>query len=76
MGSVTKIVLAGGPGAGKTSALAVFSAKLADWGFRVFLVPELATELITGGISDLGAIAARDPVLFCDIEGSMLTMMR
>ena len=29
---LTEIVLAGGPGGGKTSSLAALSAKLADWG--------------------------------------------
>ena len=74
--SLTEIVLAGGPGGGKTSSLAALSAKLADWGFRALIVPELATTVITGGLQDLGQIAADDPVAFRDLETAMLRMMR
>ena len=70
-----EIVLTGGPCAGKTTALARLSAKLADWGFRVLLVPEVATMLISGGLSDIGAIAA-DPARFFVIEGEFLRFQR
>lgn len=48
--SATEIVLTGGPCAGKTTALSYISEKLMDKGFRVFIVPEVATMLINGGI--------------------------
>lgn len=49
--SITKIVITGGPCAGKTSAVervrAVFSAK----GYTVLTVAETATQLISGGVA-------------------------
>ena len=73
---LTEIVLEGGPCSGKSSSLAVLSAKLADWGFRPILVPELATQLFAeGGLSDIGQIVSRDPAHFAAIEAVMLDMM-
>ena len=44
-----KIVLTGGPCAGKTTCLARVSAYLMERGFNVFTVPEAATLLFTNG---------------------------
>lgn len=54
---VYRIVLTGGPCAGKTTALARLSGFLQERGFRVYTVPEMATLLFTNGVafSDLGA---------------------
>lgn len=46
---VFRVVLTGGPCAGKTTALAVLEERMRSRGFRVFVVPEAATTLITGG---------------------------
>jgi CYTH domain-containing protein/predicted ATPase len=73
---ITEIVLSGGPGSGKTTSLAALFAKLADWGFRPLIMPELATILISNGLADLGDIAVRDQALFREIEIHMLKMMR
>lgn len=48
---ITKIVLTGGPCAGKTTGLSYLSQKLSDIGYRVIVVPEYATEVINSGIS-------------------------
>ena len=48
---VTKIVLTGGPCAGKTTALSWIQNAFSDLGYRVLFVPETATELITGGVT-------------------------
>mmetsp|Transcript_18967 Transcript_18967/g.28629 ORF Transcript_18967/g.28629 Transcript_18967/m.28629 type:complete len:545 (-) Transcript_18967:95-1729(-) len=48
---VYKIVLTGGPCAGKTTALARLSGFLSERGFRVFTVPEAATMLFVNGAS-------------------------
>jgi len=48
---VYKIVLTGGPCAGKTTALARLSGFLSERGFRVFTVPEMATVLFVNGAS-------------------------
>lgn len=45
-----KIVLTGGPCAGKTTALSKLEQHLLELGYFVFIVPETATELINGGI--------------------------
>ncbi len=51
---VAKIVLTGGPCAGKTTALSRIEQELHDMGYRVFVVGESATELIKGGIRPFG----------------------
>jgi len=48
---IKKIVLTGGPCAGKTTALAKIEQDLTEKGYRVFIVSESATELIKSGIS-------------------------
>ena len=51
---VGKIVLTGGPCAGKTSALTKIEEELTEKGYKVFIVSESATELIKGGIKPFG----------------------
>lgn len=51
---VGKIVLTGGPCAGKTSALTKVEEELTEKGYKVFVVSESATELIRGGIKPFG----------------------
>lgn len=46
---IHRIVLTGGPCGGKTTALAILSQKLTEIGYRVFIIPEVATTLIGGG---------------------------
>ena len=51
MRSITKIVLTGGPCAGKTTAMSWIQNAFTDRGYRVLFIPETATELISGGIA-------------------------
>lgn len=46
---IRKIVITGGPCAGKTTALSWAANAMSARGWRVLCVPETATELITGG---------------------------
>ena len=48
---ITKIVITGGPCAGKTTALSWIQNAFTEQGFRVLFVPETATELIGGGVA-------------------------
>ena len=48
---ITKIVVTGGPCAGKTTALSWIQNAFTKMGYRVLFVPETATELITGGVA-------------------------
>ena len=48
---ITKIVLTGGPCAGKTTAMGRIHEHFENRGYRVLFIPETATELITGGVS-------------------------
>ena len=57
MPKIHRIVLTGGPCGGKTTALAGISERLQSLGYRVFLVPEAATMMITGGCTFEGATA-------------------
>src|SRR5690606_315457 len=45
-----KIVLTGGPCGGKSTGLSLIEQELTEKGYKVLVVPETATELITGGI--------------------------
>lgn len=48
---IKKIVLTGGPCAGKTTILSKIEQNLCEMGYKVFIVRESATELINGGIT-------------------------
>lgn len=48
---ITKIVITGGPCAGKTTALSWIQSNFTKLGYTVLFVPETATELITGGVA-------------------------
>ena len=55
MKSITKIVLTGGPAGGKTTLTSRLVKELSSIGYRVFIVPEAATELISQfGIKPFG----------------------
>ena len=47
---ITKIVVTGGPCAGKTTAFSWIQNAFSERGYTVLFVPETATELITGGV--------------------------
>ena len=49
--SVKKIVLTGGPCAGKTTALTWINNYFSSRGYTVLFVPETATELISNGVA-------------------------
>ena len=48
---ITKIVITGGPCAGKTTAMSRIQNAFTSMGYKVLFVPETATELITGGVA-------------------------
>ena len=48
---ITKIVITGGPCAGKTTAMSWIQNAFTQMGYIVLFVPETATELITGGVA-------------------------
>ena len=48
---ITKIVLTGGPCAGKTTALSWINNYFSKRGYVVIFIPETATELITNGVT-------------------------
>lgn len=59
--SITKVVLTGGPCAGKSTALATIQARFSARGYKVFVAPEAATEMISGmGISPFMLTASSD----------------
>ena len=49
--SISKIVITGGPSAGKTTGLSWIQNAFTKLGYVVLFVPETATELITGGVA-------------------------
>lgn len=48
---ITKIVITGGPCAGKSTAMSWIQNEFTQIGYSVLFVPETATELITGGVA-------------------------
>lgn len=48
---ITKIVITGGPCAGKSTAMTWIQNAFSKLGYAVLFVPETATELITGGVA-------------------------
>jgi thymidylate kinase len=50
MQKITKIVITGGPCAGKSTALSKIEKHFTGLGYRVIFVNEAATELILNGI--------------------------
>ena len=48
---ITKIVITGGPSAGKTTAMSWVQNCFTKLGYDVLFVPETATELISGGVT-------------------------
>lgn len=51
MKNITKIVVTGGPCAGKTTGMSWIQRAFAEKGYAVLFVPETATELISGGVA-------------------------
>ncbi len=51
---VSKIVLTGGPCGGKTTALSTMEQELTDMGYKVYILDEVATRLISAGIKPFG----------------------
>ena len=58
MKKIFKIVITGGPCAGKTTAMVKIESEFEKQGYKVLRVPETATELIMGGITpvNIGSI--------------------
>lgn len=48
---ISKIVITGGPSAGKSTAMSWVQNEFTQMGYTVLFVPETATELITGGVA-------------------------
>ena len=71
---VTKIVLTGGPCAGKTTGLLYLEEKLADQGFSVFKTPEIATLFDSCGIN-LGKLAKDNPRQYIKAQELLLKMI-
>lgn len=49
--SVTKIVITGGPCAGKSTAMSTIQSELTKLGYKVYFIAESATEIITSGVT-------------------------
>ncbi|MBR3576898.1 MAG: AAA family ATPase, partial [Clostridia bacterium] len=48
---ITKIVITGGPCAGKTTGMGWIKKAFTAMGYSVIFIPETATELISGGVA-------------------------
>lgn len=68
--AIYKIVLTGGPCAGKSTGLSRVEDSLTNRGYKVFVIPETATEIITGGIkpTELGVMAFQTAIFDMQIS--------
>ena len=67
---ITKIVLTGGPCAGKTTAMAQIIEHFSGLGFQVFAIPEVPTMFSSAGINYL----TQNKALFFEAEKSTLNI--
>ena len=67
---ITKIVLTGGPCAGKTTAMARIIEHFSGLGFQVFAIPEVPTMFSSAGINYL----THNKALFFEAEKSTLNI--
>ncbi len=70
MSKITKVVLTGGPCAGKTTALAKVVEHFSNLGYQVFTVPEVPTMFAVGGVDYL----TKNQSLFYQAEKATLQM--
>lgn len=70
----SEVVLTGGPCAGKTTAISHLVRHFSERGVRVLCVPEVATMLIAGGLSDLATLGQTNPGAFAGVESEILLM--
>lgn len=69
-----EVVVTGGPCAGKTTFLPYAKEKLMDRGIRTFLVPEVPTIVIAGGVHDIAKLAEKSADRFFEVEKQMFMM--
>jgi CYTH domain-containing protein len=69
-----KIVLTGGPCAGKTSALSILTEKMMDCGYVVMVVPEMATTIINSGLSPVNIAHLEDPLPYYTFQESIINL--
>ncbi|EFC50009.1 predicted protein [Naegleria gruberi] len=61
---IYRVVLTGGPCAGKSSAMTKLRERLQNLGFQVFIIPEAATLLMTGGAKVTDNSSVEDVLAF------------
>lgn len=69
-----KIVLTGGPCAGKTSALNILIQKMSECGFIVMVVPEVATTVISSGLSPVGLMLDSNPTPYYVFQENLVRL--
>lgn len=75
MRNIQKIVITGGPCAGKTSSLSFIQEELGNKGFSVIVVPEAATEFFSAGVGiggkNLTTLEFQEEILATQLEKEM-----
>mmetsp|Transcript_17657 Transcript_17657/g.15471 ORF Transcript_17657/g.15471 Transcript_17657/m.15471 type:complete len:138 (-) Transcript_17657:927-1340(-) len=63
--NIHKVVLTGGPCAGKTTAITVIGDRLRERGFKVYCIPECATLVFGGGVTiDISKMTLQENIKF------------
>ena len=64
---IQKIVITGGPCAGKSTAMSWIRNAFTQRGYTVLIIPETATELITGGVAPW-ACGSNEEYQVCQVD--------
>jgi predicted ATPase len=75
-GLLAEIALTGGPGGGKTLSLDFLAQELRARGYRVLVCPEIATMIYTGGVADVGDLAANQRKRYVATEAFLNTQQK
>lgn len=69
---IPAIVITGGPCSGKTTGIKKIQEKFTKDGYRVFVGREIPTDIILGGVSDIGELAKENTKEYVEVERQML----
>lgn len=73
--SIEKIVITGGPCAGKSTALSRIQTEFTQLGYNVLIVAEAATELIMGGITPINCSSFQNYLLMMQLQKEQIYEM-
>lgn len=74
MSDIVKIAISGGPCSGKSTGIPFVVNKLSEYGYRVHVVPETATLIITNSVPDIETLSRKQRRIYQEIQRTMIGM--